>query len=308
MYLLPTHSTATNLPKGKNEMSQFSGYPDKDQTIQSEMLSKCSTQIENRALSLNPSSNLSISENILASNSCPKNILQTQASNVDDGEISGEDESLNENKEEIETLTLKNNMTCGVLTAGRNVYFNNKIKQFNVEKNMQPYSTRATKESYRSLFDQSQQLNKGLLTTSRMEKVGTGLILSPSSHKVSPQPKRSSFNELDDMFDEMFSDDGENEEKGDYDDLEETQKIIPGEIKETILVKEKVFKMRSNKKSGTTIVGVIRANDEEEDDTGIVGGNVLEGLQDEENEYISAEKQRKKRAPTFEDMVWKLLE
>ncbi len=62
--------------------------------------------------------------------------------------------------------------------------------------------------------------------------------------------------------------------------------------------------MRSNKKSGTTIVGVIRADDEEEEETGIVGGNVLEGLQDEENEYISAEKQRKKRAPTFEDMVY----
>jgi len=287
-------SSATNLPRGKSEISQVSGCLDKDQT----MLSKCSTQIETRALSFNPSSNLSIGENILPPHSCNKNPQMQPLNTDDDNDSFGEvDESINENKEEIETLAMKSNMSSGVLTAARNLYFNNKIKQFNAEKNFQPFSTRATKESYRSLLDQS---NKPQVLTCRMEKIGTGLLISPRNQPRSPQPKQRSFNELDDMFDEIFSDDDE-EDKEKYDELDATQKIIPGEIPQSVVIKEKVHRIRSNKKYGTTVVGMIRVHDEDNQEA-VVGQNVLDGLQDDENSYISAEKKQQRKAHTFEDM------
>lgn len=71
-----------------------------------------------------------------------------------DEDSSDNEESLSENKELIDTMTLKTNLNSKVLIAAKSAYFNNKIKEFNFLKNKESHSALDVKLPRKSLTPQ----------------------------------------------------------------------------------------------------------------------------------------------------------
>ena len=118
-----------------------------------------------------------------------------------------------------DTLSLRNNLTTKVLTEGRFSLFNNKIQQFNDEKN------RGNQQSSMNISITTRSYMEGFHPSVRVV-IGndTSTLQGPKNYFPtelnSPAPKENSFDSINDMLD-FSGDDGSDQ----HSSLDQTQKI-----------------------------------------------------------------------------------
>ena len=195
---------------------------------------------------------------------------------------SEEEECLSENKELIDTLTLKTNLNSKVLVAAKSAYFNNKIKEFNYEKNKGSHSATEKNAStiYLSPTKSSFHSPKLDVNSNIIHKTLGPKNYYSSVNQQSPSLKKS-LNGIDEVPNAMLSDNDdkednqevenkihkENQDDDPYDALERTQEIIvSGDInRESIKTIQRIKSLYHNSGRNNTELSPFKNHFEDDD-------------------------------------------
>jgi len=176
--------------------------------------SKLSIKLFDRALSRTPLEQLSVLNQTIISNN-----LQAHSKvqgRYHRGNSNDADEDLND-EDTADTLALRNNLNARILTEGKSGLFNDKIEQFNNDKNKSFCSGNSSMTSGRPTVREFQMASYRM-TTEGMPQ-GPKNYFTTELH--SPKPKDNSLDEINDiLFDDLSHDEGSNSR-----DLDETAKI-----------------------------------------------------------------------------------
>jgi hypothetical protein len=176
--------------------------------------SKLSIKLFDRALPRTPLEQLSVlNQTIISNNLHAHSKVQGRYHR---GNSNDADEDLND-EDTADTLALRNNLNARILTEGKSGLFNDKIEQFNNDKNKSFCNGNTSMTSNRPTVREFQMASYRM-TTEGMPQ-GPKNYFTTELH--SPKPKDNSLDDINDiLFDDLSHDEGSNSR-----DLDETAKI-----------------------------------------------------------------------------------